>query len=290
MDLEVFDFHGIQDILPLEIMLRFDKKIEQHIHPDHRGPIRAEWAEFAQAEADWGARLCSAWTACGATLRHKEKQLYKYKKELKKSQQKNVADYTSNEREEYGLLNAAVDVSKDALDAHLEICEQNIPNLDISRLFELARTSVGGVGAGGEGVGTPAKGAGMHSDEAIAELATRMQEEFGLASSDEDDDSRVVNNARHKELESKKGALRRAKGKGDKDAKAAHEAASNARDFTLADLKIGKLYAIAEVVEPEGASSDATNDGQLVAGAHIVQWVVREVTRKERSGLARTRV
>lgn len=290
MDLEVFDFHGIQDILPLEIMLRFDKKIEQHIHPDHRGPIRAEWAEFAQAEADWGARLCSAWTACGATLRHKEKQLYKYKKELKKSQQKNVADYTSNEREEYGLLNAAVDVSKDALDAHLEICEQNIPNLDISRLFELARTSVGGVGAGGEGVGTPAKGAGMHSDEAIAELATRMQEEFGLASSDEDDDSRVVNNARHKELESKKGALRRAKGKGDKGAKAAHEAASNARDFTLADLKIGKLYAIAEVVEPEGASSDATNDDQLVAGAHIVQWVVREVTRKERSGLARTRV
>lgn len=100
-------------------------------------------------------------------------------------------------------------------------------------------------------VGNPAKGAGMHSDEAIAELATRMQEEFGLASSDEDDDSRVVNNARHKELESKKDALWRAKGKGGKDAKAAHEAARNARDFTLADLKIGKLYAIAEVVEPE---------------------------------------
>lgn len=38
------------------------------------------------------------------------------------------------------------------------------------------------------------------------------------------------------------------------------------------------------------ASSDATNDDQLVAGAHIAQWVVGKVTRKERSGLARTRV
>ena len=55
----------------------------------------------------------------------------------------------------------------------------------------------------------------------------------------------------------------------------------------MADLKIAKLYAIAEVVEPEEASSGATNDDQLVAGAHIVQWVIGKVTRKEKNGLAR---
>jgi hypothetical protein len=235
--LQVSELFGMQYMSEEQITKRFDERIRQHVPLNTVNQVRAEWLAFGSNETMLRALACDECSERRLAFKRADTHLYKWRKSFMiDGALKKVCEYTVAEKAQYDILVNGVKTAKSSLTEHLNDCHAKVASEDFNEFLAMARIQVKEAIIANGVVQTGNEQSGNESEK---ETNVDLHEEFEKLSSDEDDESRVLNDNQVSERKKKNDLIKRKR--------AVVQDQVLAEEFGIKDIKLNAHYAAIEL-------------------------------------------